>query len=101
MVLRAGIVADEIAAAEHAAVAVDEVALQNQELLHARMPMWQYRRSRLHAHKIAALAGHLVVADRQPTDIRLERTLQIVRKKRVIDAGDAPTGLSRCSCQDC
>jgi hypothetical protein len=78
MVNRARLVADEVARLEHRAVGIDELALEDDELLHAGMAVLDDGGAGLHAHEIAALPRLAIEADRQPAHLRLQRTIEIV-----------------------
>src|SRR5690348_9592058 len=78
---RARLKADEVAGAKNLAVAIGQLTLEDDEFLEAWMLMGDGARAGLHAHEIAALAFLAVEADGQPADIRLQRSIQIVRQE--------------------
>ena len=82
VVVRAGVVGDEVARPERGAVGVDEIAFEDQELLHELVLVRDRHGSRLHPHQITALSGLTVVADRQPAQLGLHLSLQVVLEER-------------------
>src|SRR5690242_8570419 len=65
-------IADEVALAEHAAVAVGQLALEDEEVLVAGMDVRDGAGAGRQSQHVAALLALAVEADRLPGDLRLQ-----------------------------
>src|SRR5690349_21109784 len=74
----ARLVTDDVALAEHAPIAVGQLALEDEEVLIAGMDVRDCAGAGRHPHDVAALLGPAVEADRLPGDLWLQRPIEVV-----------------------